>query len=42
MQLTQERLLLLTRRLGGERAVRVEDLRDTGGSPIGTRVTLLL
>ncbi len=42
MQLTQERLLLLTRRLGGERAVQVEDLHDTGGSPIGTRVTLLL
>jgi tetratricopeptide (TPR) repeat protein len=42
MQLTQERLLLLTRRLGGERAVQVEDLHDTGGSPSGTRVTLLL
>jgi len=42
MQLTRERLLLLTRRLGGERAVRVEDLHDIGGAPIGTRVTLLL
>jgi hypothetical protein len=42
MQLTRERLLLLTRRLGGERAVRVEDLHATDGSPVGTRVTLLL
>lgn len=42
MQLTRERLLLLTRRLGGERSVQVEDLLDVNGEPMGTRVTLLL
>lgn len=42
MQLTRERLLLLTRRLGGERSVQVEDLLEVNGEPMGTRVTLLL
>ncbi|HQW85546.1 MAG TPA: tetratricopeptide repeat protein [Flavobacteriales bacterium] len=42
MQLTRERLLLLTRRLGGERSVHIEDLHDAGGASAGTRVTLLL
>ena len=42
MQLTRERLLLLTRRLGGERSVRIEDLHDAHGAAAGTRVTLLL
>ncbi len=42
MQLTRERLLLLTRRLGGERSVQVEDLLGADGTPTGTRVTLLL
>ena len=42
MQLTRERLLLLTRRLGGERSVRIEDLHDVHGAAAGTRVTLLL
>jgi anti-sigma regulatory factor (Ser/Thr protein kinase) len=42
MQLTGERLRLLTRRLGDEHAVQVEDLKDEDGSPTGTRVTLHL
>jgi sensor histidine kinase YesM len=42
MQLTRERLMLLTRRLGGERSVQVEDLIAVNGEPMGTRVTLLL
>lgn len=42
IQLTQERLLLLTRRLGGDRSVRTDDLVDHNGAPLGTRVTLLL
>ncbi|MBL7947262.1 MAG: tetratricopeptide repeat protein [Flavobacteriales bacterium] len=42
MQLTRERLLLLTRRLGGERPVLIEDLLGPDGGAIGTRVTLLL
>lgn len=42
MQLTGERLQLLTRRLGDERSVHVEDLQDDAGAPMGTRVTLRL
>lgn len=42
MQLTRERLLLLTRRLGGERLVHIEDLLGPDGGATGTRVTLLL
>ncbi|MBP8822189.1 MAG: histidine kinase [Flavobacteriales bacterium] len=42
MQLTGERLKLLTRRLGHERSMQVEDLTDAGGAPVGTRITLHL
>lgn len=42
MQLTGERLRLLTRRLGDESAVIVEDLKDAAGVATGTRVTLHL
>lgn len=42
MQLTSERLRLLSRRMNDNGAIRVEDLRNTDGSPAGTRVTLSL
>ncbi len=40
MQLTSERLRLLTRRLSDQGAIRVEDLLDEAGAPAGTRVML--
>ena len=42
MQLTDERLRLLSRRFGDLSSVLVEDLTDIDGSPKGTRVTLQL
>ena len=42
MQLTNERLRLLSRRLGEAGSFNVEDLQDAGGSPAGTRVVLHL
>jgi LytS/YehU family sensor histidine kinase len=42
MQLTEERLRLLARRIGGSGSMAVEDLVDADGRPMGTRVTLLL
>jgi len=42
MQLTDERLRLLSRRLGGNSSVHVEDLVDANSDPIGTSVTLHL
>jgi tetratricopeptide (TPR) repeat protein/anti-sigma regulatory factor (Ser/Thr protein kinase) len=42
MQLTSERLRLLTRRMTDAGAIRIEDLRDTDGRATGTRVTVLL
>lgn len=42
MQLTGERLRLLTRRLGAGRAVIVEDLKDPSGAAKGTRVIIHL
>ncbi|MBL7951787.1 MAG: tetratricopeptide repeat protein [Flavobacteriales bacterium] len=40
MQLTSERLKLLSRRLGEQDAIRIEDLADVDGIPNGTRVTV--
>lgn len=40
MQLTEERLRLLSRRIGGGGSLHVEDLMDAEGRPAGTRVTL--
>lgn len=42
MQLTSERLKLLSRRLGEKGAIRVDDLSDDLGAPTGTRVTVEL
>ncbi len=42
MQLTSERLRLLSRRLMEHGAIVVEDLEDGNGQPLGTRVTLTL
>lgn len=42
MQLTNERLRLLSRRLGEAGSFRVEDLKDVSGVALGTRVTLQL
>ncbi|MBK9273922.1 MAG: tetratricopeptide repeat protein [Flavobacteriales bacterium] len=42
MQLTDERLKLLGRRLSDQEAIRVEDLHDAQGRPSGTRVTVRL
>lgn len=42
MQLTNERLRLLSRRLGEAGSFRVEDLKDPAGAALGTRVTLQL
>lgn len=42
MQLTQERVRLLARQLGGGQKIHVEDLYDEQGAPAGTRVTLNL
>lgn len=42
MQLTSERLKLLSRRLGENGAIRVDDLSDDLGAPTGTRVTVEL
>ncbi|MBK8580505.1 MAG: histidine kinase [Flavobacteriales bacterium] len=42
MQLTDERLRLLSRRLGGSGSVEVEDLLNVAGVPSGTCVTLHL
>ena len=42
MQLTSERLQLLSRRLEDEGAVQVEDLVDAQGDPAGTRVRVRL
>lgn len=42
MQLTDERLKLLGRRLSDQEAIRVEDLHDAQGRPSGTLVTVRL
>ncbi len=42
LQLTNERLKLLSRRLADSGAITVEDLRHTDGAPAGTRVTITL
>lgn len=42
MQLTQERVRLLARRMGGPEHIRVEDLTGPDGAPAGTRVVLQL
>lgn len=42
MQLTGERLKLLTRRLGDDGALQVDDLTDETGMPTGTKVVLRL
>lgn len=42
MQLTSERLKLLSRRLGEKGAIRVDDLSDNLGAPTGTRVIVEL
>ena len=42
MQLTNERLKLLSRRLADSGAIAVEDLKRTDDSPVGTRVTITL
>lgn len=40
MELTNERLRLLSRRMRDEGSIAVEDLVDEAGEPLGTRVTL--
>jgi len=42
MQLTSERLKLLTRRLGEQGAIRINDLADPDGKAAGTRITVEL
>jgi hypothetical protein len=42
MQLTSERLRLLSRRLNDEGAITVEDLKASDGSAAGTRVSIVL
>ncbi len=42
MQLTSERLRLLSRRLSDHGAIRVEDLVDGNGQEMGTRVTVII
>lgn len=40
MELTNERLRLLSRRMRDEGSIAIEDLKDNAGNPSGTRVTL--
>lgn len=42
LKLTGERLEVLTERMKSQGAFLVEDLKDAGGSPVGTRVTMSL
>ncbi len=42
MQLTSERLRLLTHRMVSDGAIAIEDLHDTDGQPTGIRVNVLL
>jgi sensor histidine kinase YesM len=42
MQLTEERMQLLMTELGTKGEIRVEDLIDSNGEPLGTRVILKL
>jgi tetratricopeptide (TPR) repeat protein len=42
LKLTGERLELLTERMKSEGAFTIEDLKDGSGSPLGTRITMIL